>query len=171
MRVLSTIAVAMLLYASPVFAARCLATESLQQRGMLPRGGSYVLDPDPTIGAAAVSLWFRAPGAGYDNDTPGISRLAATAAAVAPLQSGRSLFELVRSVGGTLSINVYPDIVGIDALIPSPGARRVVAAITAAYFAPAIGDTAVKTAQRDAAVLAVQQRYSVDLTLHDLLFK
>lgn len=171
MRYLCAVAAAMLLCASPLVAARCVATESLQQKGTLPRGGSYVLDPDPTIGAAAISLWFRAPGAGYENDTPGISRLAATAAAVAPLQGGRSLLELVRSVGGTLNINVYPDIVGIDALIPSPGARRVVAAMTAAYFAPAIGDSAVKTAQRDAAVLAVQQRYSVDLALHDLLFK
>ena len=42
-----------------------------QQLGALPRGGSYVLYPDPTIGTAAIGLWFRAPGAGYDNATPG----------------------------------------------------------------------------------------------------
>ena len=77
----------------------------------------------------------------------------------------------MRSAGGELNINVYPDIVGVDAVIPSSGVRSVVAAMTAAYFAPAIGDAAVKTAQRDAAVLAVQQRYSTDLTLHDLLFE
>ena len=168
---------AMLIASSLGFAVPCRATEdaaaaaSAQQRGVLPRGGSYVLDRDPTVAAAAVGLWFRAPGAGYDNTTPGVSRLAATAAAVAPLSSGKSLFQLVQSLGGVLSINVYPDIVGVDAVIPSSAARRVVAAMTAAYFAPVIDDAAVKTAQRDAAVLAVEQRYSPDLTLHDLLFK
>ena len=72
-----------------------------------------------------------------------------------------------------LHINVYPDIVGIgmQRCPSSGGCARVVAAMTAAYFAPSIGDAAVKTAQRDAAVLAVQQRYSTDLSLHDLLFK
>jgi len=152
-------------------AAPCNALQSMQQRGALPHGGSYVLDPDPTIGAAAIDLWFRAPGAGYDNDAPGISRLAATAAAAAPLASGKSLVELVHSTGGVFSIDVYPDIVGIGAVVPSSAARRVVAAMTAAYFAPTIDDASVKTAQRDAAVLAVQQRYSADQTLHDLLFK
>jgi predicted Zn-dependent peptidase len=163
--------IAMFVCASPFFAAPCGATESMQQKGPLPRGGSYVLDPNPTVGAAAIALWFRAPGAGYDNAAPGISRLAATAAAVAPLASGKSLVDLVRSLGGELNINVYPDIVGIGIVVPSTAARRTVAAMTAAYFAAAIDASAVKTAQRDAAVLAVQQRYSVDLTLHDLLFK
>ncbi|HZY98209.1 MAG TPA: insulinase family protein [Candidatus Baltobacteraceae bacterium] len=151
--------------------APCNALQSMQQRGALPHGGSYVLDPDPTIGAAAIDLWFRAPGAGYDNTAPGISRLAATAAAAAPLDSGKSLVELVHSLGGVLTIDVYPDIVGIGAVVPSTAARRVVAAMTAAYFAPAINDESVKTAQRDSAVRAVEQRYSADQTLHDLLFK
>ncbi len=74
------------------------ATAAMSQRlGSLPRGGSYVLDPDPTVGSAAIGLWFRAPGAGYDNSTPGISNLAATAAAVAPLASGKSLYALVHT--------------------------------------------------------------------------
>jgi predicted Zn-dependent peptidase len=139
--------------------------------GTLPRGGSYVVDPDPTIASAAIGLWFRAPGAGYDNATPGLSNLAATAAAVAPLASGKSLFALVHSLGGQVSIAVYPDIVGIGAVVPAGASRRVVAAITAAYFSPSIDDTAVKTARANAAVLGVQQRYQSDQTLHDLLFK
>ena len=89
----------------------------------LPRGGSYVLDPDPTVGSAAIGLWFRAPGAGYDNATPGISNLAATAAAVAPLASGKSLYALVHTVGGELNIQVYPDIIGIAAVVPATSAR------------------------------------------------
>jgi predicted Zn-dependent peptidase len=162
---------AAVLGATTLFAVPCAASESAQQQaGALPRGGTYVLRPDATVGAAAVSLWFRVPGAGYDNASPGISRLAATAAATAPLASGKSLLALVHSLGGDLNISVYPDIVSIDAFVPASSARRVIAAMTAAYFAPAIDDSAVKTAQRDAAVLAVQQRYTSGLTLHDLLF-
>ena len=141
------------------------------ETGALPRGGTYVIYPDNTVGSAAVSLWFRAPGAGYDYRTPGIANLAATAAAVAPLASGKSLYALVHSAGGDLNIEVYPDIVGIEAIVPAAVARRVVAAITAAYFAAAVDDTAVKTARANAAVLGVQQRYEADATLHDLLFK
>lgn len=142
-----------------------------RESGSLPRGGTYVIYPDTTIGSAAVSLWFRAPGAGYDDRTPGIANLAATAAAVAPLASGRSLYALVHSLGGDLNIEVYPDIVGVEAIVPAAVTSRVVAAITAAYFAPAVDDTAVKTARANAAVLGVQQRYEADTTLHDLLFK
>jgi len=164
------IAAAMLLAASSVFAAPAGASIG-RETGALPRGGSYVLDPDPTVASAAIGLWFRAPGAGYDNATPGVSNIAATAAAVAPLASGKSLYTLVHSVGGELNIEVYADIVGIGAVVPATAARRIVAAMTAAYFAPAIDDNALKTARANAAVLAVQQRYDADATLHDLLFK
>jgi predicted Zn-dependent peptidase len=160
-----------MLTASLVLYALPAAASAPQQMGALPRGGSYVLDPDPTVGSAAIALWFRAPGAGYEDATPGISDLAATATAVTPLASGKSLYGLVHSVGGELNIEVYPDIVGIAAVVPATAARRVVAAMTAAYFAPAVDDTAVKTARANAAVLGVQQRYESDTTLHDLLFK
>ena len=161
----ATLGVASFLVAAPAIAAMP------QQLGSLPRGGTYVLDPDPTVGSAAIGLWFRAPGAGYDNATPGISNLAATAAAVAPLASGKSLYALVHTVGGELNLEVYPDIVGIGAIVPATAARRVVAAMTAAYFAPAVDESAVKTARANAAVLGVQQRYESDTTLHDLLFR
>jgi predicted Zn-dependent peptidase len=152
-------------------AGNAVAESALQQTGALPRGGTYVISPDSTVASAAIGLWFRAPGAGYDNATPGIADLAATAAAVAPLASGKSLFALVHSVGGELNVEVYPDIVGIAVVVPASAARRVVAAITAAYYAPAVDDVAVKTARANAAVLGVQQRYETDATLHDLLFK
>jgi predicted Zn-dependent peptidase len=147
------------------------AAAAAQQTGPLPRGGSYVLDPNPSLAAGAIGLWFRAPGAGYDNATPGILHLAATAAAVAPLASGKSLYTLVHSLGGDLNIEVFPDIVGIEAVVPASVVRQVVAAMTAAYFSPAIDDGAVKTARENAAVLGVQQQYESDTTLHDLLFK
>jgi predicted Zn-dependent peptidase len=142
-----------------------------RETGSLPRGGSYVFYPDTTVATAAIGLWFRAPGAGYDDATPGIANLAATAAAVVPLASGKSLYALVHTVGGELNIQVFPDIVGIGAVVPAPAARRVVAAMTAAYFAPSVDDAAVKTARANAAVLGVQQRYESDTLLHDLLFK
>jgi predicted Zn-dependent peptidase len=162
--------VAMLALASSLAAARTVAAEQ-RQTGALPRGGSYVLYPDPTVGSAAIGLWFRAPAAGYDDGVPGVANLAATAAAVAPLASGKSLYALVHTVGGELNIEVYPDIIGIGAVVPAPASRRIVAAMTAAYFAPSVDDTAVKTARANAAVLGVQQRYESDTTLHDLLFK
>ncbi len=152
-------------------AGNAMAESALQQSGALPHGGTYVIDPDTTVASAAIALWFRAPGAGYDDSTPGIAELAATAAAVAPLASGKSLFALVHSVGGELNVEVYPDIVGIATVVPASASRRVVAAITAAYYAPSVDDVAVKTARANAAVLGVQQRYEADATLHDLLFK
>lgn len=161
------------LAAALVCPAMAIAASSApgQSTGSLPHGGTYVVYADPTVGSAAVGLWFRAPGAGYDDATPGIANLAATAVAVSPLASGKSLFALVHSVGGELNVEVYPDIIGVAATVPASAARRVVAALTAAYFAPAVNETAVKTARANAAVLGVQQRYEADTTLHDLLFK
>lgn len=40
--------------------------------GSLPHGGSYTITRDATLASAAIDLWFRAPGAGYDNGAPGI---------------------------------------------------------------------------------------------------
>jgi predicted Zn-dependent peptidase len=164
-------AAAAMLAAAALFFAAPSSAAMPHQTGSLPRGGTYVLDPDPTVGSAAIGLWFRAPGAGYDDATPGIANLAATAAAVAPLAGGRSLYALVHTVGGQLNIEVFPDIVGVAAVVPAAAARRVVAGLTAAYYAPSLDDAAVKTARANAAVLGVQQRYESDTTLHDLLFK
>lgn len=147
------------------------AADQSGQSGTLPHGGSYIIYRDVTIGNAAIDLWFRAPGAGYDNSSPGISRLAVTAVAAAPLESGKSLLSFVRGLGGRLTINVYPDIVGVSAIVPADAARRAVAAMTSAYFSPAIDDNALKSAQRDLAVLGVQKRYSFDQLLHDQLFE
>ena len=169
MRVSALAAAVMLGVASlaPMYAG---AADQSGQGGTLPHGGSYIIYRNSTIGAAAIDLWFRAPGAGYDNSSPGISRLAATAVAAAPLESGKSFATFIRGMGGRLTINVYPDIVGIGVVVPSDSARRAVAALTSAYFNPSIDDNALKTAQRDLAVLGVQKRYSSDEVLHDQLF-
>jgi predicted Zn-dependent peptidase len=138
--------------------------------GTLPRGGSYTIYQDTTLASAAIDLWFRAPGAGYDGESPGIARLAATAAAAVTLESGKSLVSLIRGTGGRVAINVYPDLVDISASVPATAARRVVAAMSAAYFAPAIDDDALKIARTDVAVLSAQEHYSPDDLLHDALF-
>ncbi|MBV8638748.1 MAG: insulinase family protein [Candidatus Eremiobacteraeota bacterium] len=146
------------------------AAADVPTSGSLPHGGNYVLYRDQTLPEAAIDVWFRAPGAGYDNGSPGIARIAATAAATSTLESGKSLYGIIRSSGGRLTINVYPDIIGISAIVPTTAGRRVIAAMSAAFFSPAIDDTALKTAQRDAAVLSVARRYSSDDLLHDALF-
>lgn len=139
------------------------------QSGTLPHGGVYTIYPNPTIGATAIDLWFRAPADGYEHDAPGVARLAVTAAAASKLESGKTLVEFIHAVGGRFSVSVYPDIVSVSALVPASAARRVIAAMTSAYFSPSIDENALKTAQRDAAVLAVQQRYSSDAVLHNAL--
>lgn len=151
-------------------AAVALGVVLLGASGALPNGSTYVVQPDPTVATGAVGLWFRAPSAGYDNATPGMARVAATAAAAATLESGSSLVTFVRSLGGRLSINVYSDIVGITVIAPASATRRIVAAMSAAYFSPNIDDDALRTAQRDAAVLAAQREYSSDSLLNDALF-
>ncbi len=163
-------AAGLMLFAVSLVPLHAPAADQMQQTGTLPHGGSYVLYRDTTIGTAAIDLWFRAPGAGYDNAAPGISRLAATAVAAAPLESGKSLVAFVRGLGGRLTINAYPDIIGIGIIVPSNNARRVIAGLTSAYFAPSLDEASLKTAQRDLAVLGVQKRYSSDQLLHDTLF-
>ncbi|MHB8140417.1 MAG: peptidase M16 family protein [Vulcanimicrobiaceae bacterium] len=164
---------ALALVATPWFGmpqAYAAPTAPAQLRGSLPHGGSYVIRADPTLRAAAIELWFRAPASGYRNRTPGLGQLAAVSAAAAKLVSGISLVNLVRSVGGRLSVNVYPDIIGVGAVVPSGAARRVVAAMTAAYFAPRIDESALEMAKRDAAVLVVESHFSSARLLHDALF-
>jgi predicted Zn-dependent peptidase len=138
--------------------------------GTLPRGGSYTMSVDPTVATAAVGLWFRAPSDGYDGASPGIARLTATAAAASTLASGKSLVALVRSLGGTIAIDVYPDMIGVSTQVPASAARRVVAAMSAAYFAPQLSADSLKIARTDVAVLSAQQHYFSDDLVHNALF-
>jgi predicted Zn-dependent peptidase len=163
-RALAVVALAAMLAPLGAFAA------GEPSAGALPHGGSYTLDPDSTLASAAVDLWFRAPASGYDNAAPGIARLAATGAAAATLESGKSLVSLVRGLGGRVAVNVYPDLVDVSASVPASAARRVVAAMSAAYFSPTIDDDALKIARTDVAVLSAQEHYSPDDLLHDALF-
>ncbi len=146
------------------------AATPAQATGTLPRGGTYIVQSDPSVSQAVVQLWFRAPASGYDNATPGIAQLSAAACAVASLAGGQSLSSLADSTGGDLNISVYADIVQISEAGPASASRRVVAAMTAAYFAPAPDAVALQAAQRDAAVMAIERQFSPRLAMLDATF-
>jgi len=152
----------------PVLATLALAT--IVQSGALPHGGDYYIQSDDASPTAAIDVWFRAPDTGYGTPVPGVARVAATAAAAAKLVSGKSLAETVAQSGGRLSIEVFPDIIGVGVVVPASDARVMLASLTAAYFSPSIDDAALHSAQSDATVLAVQQQYETGALEHALLF-
>ncbi len=145
-------------------------TASAEQTGTLPGGGSYILRRDTAAPTVAVELWYRAPSAGYDNANPGISRLAITAVAASAPPHGTSLAELITQLGGTLQINVYPDIAMVGVSVPSWQAPAVIRALTSVYFQPSISDNGLKAALRDSAIAAAESRFDSDRILQDALF-
>jgi len=145
-------------------------TGRFQQSGTLPGGGIYSIHSDLTAPLTAIELWFRAPAAGYDSRYAGISRLAVTALAASRPPHGTALAELVNRFGGTLRIQIYPDVAMIGANVPAQSASAVLRALTQAFFTPSVGDEALKAAVRDAAIAAAQVQYDPPRTLQDLLF-
>ncbi len=166
-RLLSFLALAGIALCEPRVAA---ATPPITT-GTLPHGGTYFIAADPASPTAAVDVWFRAPDDGYATSTPGLARVAATAAAAAKLASGRSLAEMVTRNGGRLTIEVFPDIIGVTIAVPASDARMMLASLTAAYFAPSIDQEALQEALSDATVLAVQQQYEPGALAHAVLFE
>ncbi len=131
---------------------------------------NVLVDTQPGAPTAAIEVWFRAPSDGYDGSKPGIARIALAAAAASPLESGRSLSDFARSVGGRLTISVYPDISSVSLLVPASSARRAVATMTAAYFMPKFAADALHAAMRDATVFGVEARFDPDGLLKDGVF-
>ncbi len=120
--------------------------------GTLPSGVRYEVRADPAQPAAAVSLWFRAPAAGFEGPpVPGLSRLAAlTVSASAPV-TGTPLTQLVERWGGRVGVAAYPDSVSVTALVPADRVAATVRALTGDYFAPVTTADGLKLAQRGAA--------------------
>lgn len=145
-------------------------TAQLPATGSLQGGGIYVMRRDPLAATTAMELWFRAPSAGEGAQYPGISRLAITAIAASRPPHGTSLSELVNRFGGTLTINVYPDIVMVGVSVPSWDAPEVLRSLTSAYFSPSLSAEGMKAALRDCAVAAAQTRFDAERTLQDALF-
>jgi predicted Zn-dependent peptidase len=144
--------------------------DPVAQSGALPGGGTYVVRRDTSAATTAIELWFRAPGAGYDSQYPGISRLALTALAASHPARGSSLADLVKGLGGTLTLNVYPDIAMVGVSVPSWNAANVARALTAAYFTQSITDDGLKAAVRDCAIAGTEARFDADRLLQDALF-
>lgn len=138
--------------------------------GALPGGGTYVMRRDDLASTSAMELWFRAPAGGENAAFPGVSRLAITAIAASKPPHGTSLNELITSLGGTLSINVYPDIAMVGVSVPSWDASRVLQALTSAYFSPSITSEGYKDGLRDCAVAAAETRFDAERILQDSLF-
>ncbi len=125
---------------------------------------------DPTVPTTAIELWYRAPAAGYDLKSPGIARLALAAVAASKPAGGSSLSEIVNRLGGSLSLEVYPDIAMVGASVPASSAASVLRAMTNAYFNTTINAAGMKVAAQDSAVVAAQQPFDSARTLQDALF-
>ncbi|HTD38334.1 MAG TPA: insulinase family protein [Candidatus Limnocylindrales bacterium] len=144
-------------------AGRAFADDVPAATGTLPSGAAFAVHPDPTQPVAAVSLWYRAPAAGFDaRPAPGIARLAAaTVAASAPI-TGTPLTQLVERWGGRVTVSAYPDSVAITAMVPPEHAADAVRAMTADYFAPVTSAAGLRLAQRDVAEDAIFRGMSAD---------
>ncbi len=125
---------------------------------------------DPAVATAAIELWYRVPAAGYDLKSPGIARLALAAAVASRPAGGSSLSEIVNRLGGSLSLEVYPDISMVGASVPASSAAVVLRAMTGAFFNPAITAAGMKIAAQDSALVAAQQPFDSSRTLQDALF-
>ncbi len=125
---------------------------------------------DPAAATTAVELWYRAPSAGYDFTSPGIARMALAAVVASKPAGAASLSELVNRLGGSLSIQVFPDISMVGASVPAASAPAVLRAMTAAFFNPVITPAGLKIAVQDNGVAAASQLYDSAQTLQDALF-
>lgn len=125
---------------------------------------------DPSAATAAIELWYRVPAAGYDLKSPGIARAALAAAAASHAAGGSSLSEIVNRLGGSLSLEVYPDISMVGASVPASSAALVLRAMTSSFFNPAITAAGMKIAAQDSAVAAAAQPFDSSRTLQDALF-
>jgi len=125
---------------------------------------------DHSAATAAIELWFRVPSSGFDLKTPGIARLALAAAAASRPAGGSSLSEIVTRLGGSLSLEVYPDIAMVGASVPASSASLVLDAMRAAYFNPGITAAGMKAAAADSAIEAAKQPFDSARLLQDALF-
>src|SRR5581483_11654725 len=127
--------------------------------------------PDSTASTTAIEMWFRIPAAGYDLKTPGIARMAlAAVAASRPAGGGSSISEIVTRLGGTLTMEVYPDISMVGVSVPASSAPSVLGALRAAYLNPFISAAGIKAAAQDSAIAAASGSFDSARLLQDALF-
>ena len=136
--------------------------------GNLAHGGRYVFTPTSSMPLTAVELWYAVPSIGYGPaPSTSIARLAAQSVAASEPSGGTSLGEFVSSVGGTLSIDVFPDSVAISALVPSPDAAAAVHLMTQNYFSPVVTEAGLHRAKLDLATQAVLDKFDPDMVIRN----
>lgn len=139
--------------------------------GRLPAGGTTIVEPLAGAPVAAIELWYRAPSTGFgQKPVPSLARLSAQIVAASKPLVGQSLGELVKGVGGRLSITVYNESVEIAAVVPATLARSVVKTMTTAYFAPVLDQTGFQIAQRDVVQEAVFESFNPETVARDAVF-
>ncbi|GAC1496507.1 MAG: hypothetical protein NVS3B17_07150 [Vulcanimicrobiaceae bacterium] len=139
--------------------------------GRLPSGGTIIVHPGQGAPVAAIELWYRAPSTGFsEKPTPGIARLAAQSVAGAKPIVGDALGKIVSDTGGRLSITTYSDSIAITAVVPATAARKVVKAMTTAYFAPVTSEDAYRSAQRQVAQEALISTFDAEAVVRDAIF-
>jgi len=146
---------------------RCAAAV---QRTQLPNGSNVIVRRDLAVPVVAVELWFRTPSVGFRAPVVGLSRYAATAIAASAPRGGISLSDLIKSLGGRLVISAYADAISVAASVPAGSERRVLRALSAAYFTPLLSASAMRSALRDVAIAGAQQQLDPEANLHDALF-
>jgi predicted Zn-dependent peptidase len=126
-----------------------------------------------TLGAplASLELWFRAPSAGFEGkQTPGLARLAAQVVSASKPIVGESLDRIVGDLGGRLTISTFSDSLSVTAIVPSGGARRVLGAMTRAYFSPVVSEDGYRDAARAVAIDAAIQSFNPEVVGRDAVF-
>jgi zinc protease len=133
-------------------------------------GMQYHVAADPAQPSAAISLWYRAPGAGFETPAlPGLSRVAALTVAASTPITGTSLTRLVQSVGGRIDVSAYADSVAVTIVVAPEHVDRVVRALTADYFAPVVDAAGFALARRDVAEDTVYRSYDAPDALEHAL--
>jgi len=139
--------------------------------GHLEGGASYTLVKNPSAPTVALGLWFRAPASGYDLNRVGIADLAARTLAEEPLSGGPSLRELVERNGGTLQIEIAPNLMGVSIVVPRALAAQTLHALSEAYFSGTIDAKTLEQARAQTGVRAVEERFNLENDLEEHLFR
>jgi zinc protease len=147
-----------------------VGADPLLSTGSLPGGGQYVVRRAPAVPVAAIALWYRAPGSGFEADpTPGIGRLAATAIAASTPITGRPLSRIVDEAGGRIVVSGYPNSIAVSVLVPADRASEVVRAMTGAFFTPVVDADGLKLAERDLDGEALIREFNPEDAIGDAL--
>jgi predicted Zn-dependent peptidase len=170
----------------PLLSAPAQAQAGGPQGGGLQSSGPKLSEPAPQVQAAgpqvivretpgaplaSLEIWFRAPSAGFEaKQTPGLARLAAQVVSASKPIVGESLDRVVGDLGGRLTISAFSDSVSVTAVVPSGGARRVLSAMTRAYFSPVLSEDGYRSAARAVSIDAAIQSFNPEVVGRDAVF-